>query len=420
MSKEFTVLESVFTMNNAIVSIRKASSMNALPESLNLEDFEEAGFQLYQGIAEVFLSSNKRQNKINGLDQSHKERFIVSYLEVIVYKGLLEYLRSSGRMEIPPHTLEELKKIQFREDTYRSRVKYLIKLLPILNENSMFYELMYTHLDYIDKKFYTSNFEIRVPISEETNYELLELINYIGDRLDHKSKDQPPYYLNILFDNMSTGELDFIHNFASIYNRVKQLSTNTGRARTVILMLDEPDASFHPEWSRRYIHYLIKCISLAGLPYGTQFQIILATHSPFIVSDIPKEHITCINVTEDLRRIVKKADFGLMGNLYDIVKNDFFLDSPVGEFAKHFFTATVERINAWKEYDEKEIDRIDSLIKSIDEPVIRYRLQECLNDKRIKLRVKQEVFGNQDELDIKISAMERELQELKERRRGNR
>lgn len=412
MSREYMELERVFTINNAVLSIRKASLFRGLSHRSKTENFEEMGFQLYQGRGEVFLNSD-----IPIYDsRDNKQMFIVTYLEGIILLSLLDYRKRSELKEKLTYDIAEMNTIPYEQGSYNLRVNYLIRVLSILRDDSDIYEDILRYLEYIDDEFFTSNSELKVPISQGEIVRLREFINFLDGDPNHDFKKKP-HYLNISFENMSTGELDFIHNFSSVYNSLKQLSTNTQRPRTIILMLDEPDASFHPEWSRRYIHYLKKCISLAGLSYNTNLQIILTTHSPFVVSDIPKEHITCINVTDDLRRIVKKADFGLMGNLYDIVKNDFFLDSPVGEFAKHFFTATVKRINDWKEYDKKEIGRIDSLIKSIDEPVIRSRLQECLNDKSIELRVKQEVFDTEDDLDNKISAMERELQELKERRR---
>ncbi|MEH7347186.1 AAA family ATPase, partial [Bacillus sp. JJ1532] len=237
---------------------------------------------------------------------------------------------------------------------------------------------------------------------EEEIYNLLFLFDGLNDEelyLDLKPR----------FKNMSVGELEFVNGFSNLYTAI-QIATKNKEIDTLLLLLDEPDASFHPEWSRRYIYNIYRFLD--SVDYGKKFkyQIIITTHSPFIVSDVPKEHITCIKIQADsfgdTQRIVKKAEFGFMSNFYDIIQSDFFITSPIGEHAKHVFEKIVKRITSWNEYDENEIFLVNGIISSIGEDIIRGKLQQLMNDKKMELLP-------QDERIRRISEIEQELKILK-------
>ena len=66
----------------------------------------------------------------------------------------------------------------------------------------------------------------------------------------------------------------------------------------MIICFDEPEGTFHPEWARKYVYYLVKFLDLVNESKDLTFQIIIATHSPFIVSDIPEQNINCIKFFE--------------------------------------------------------------------------------------------------------------------------
>ncbi len=140
------------------------------------------------------------------------------------------------------------------------------------------------------------------------------------------------------------------------------------------------------------------------------YQVIISTHSPFMISDVPKEYITCLKVIikEDgeIERETIKAEFGLMSNFYDIIKNDFFISAPIGEFAKMTFDKILQRINEMKEYDEKNIRQLEGLIMGIGEAFIKKKLLDYLEKKVIELITP-------DDREKRITSLERELRILK-------
>jgi len=107
-----------------------------------------------------------------------------------------------------------------------------------------------------------------------------------------------------------------------------------------IVLLDEIDIGFHPDWQKRTIKYIIDFLEL--IP-DKQFHLIFTTHSPFLLSDIPKENIVFLN-----NELAIKQTFG--ANIHTLLSNSFFIkDGLMGEFAKG-------KINEIKRFNEKVIE----------------------------------------------------------------
>ncbi len=181
-------------------------------------------------------------------------------------------------------------------------------------------------------------------MSEETKEVLLAIVEQL-DRL-YNSRFGQDYHeiMKTSLSDMSTGELRFIDFFADLYEIFnKDLGTEAGRGKienqTMILLFDEPDSCLHPEWARQFIYALNSILNVK--PFAEKsinYQIILTTHSPIMLSDIPSEHIVCMaRDKNDLNKInVRKADFGFASNIYDIMKSSFFMEKYFGEFASRF------------------------------------------------------------------------------------
>lgn len=113
---------------------------------------------------------------------------------------------------------------------------------------------------------------------------------------------------------------------------------------TLLLFLDEADLTLHPEWQRQYVSLLTAILPrMFRDPYGEggsvgckDIQVILTTHSPLLLSDMPRQ--SCIflkrengrNVVADDTEI--KKTFGT--NVQDLLRSAFFLRRTIGEFAR--------------------------------------------------------------------------------------
>ena len=129
---------------------------------------------------------------------------------------------------------------------------------------------------------------------------------------------------------ISSGELARIHIFSETYNYLK----GTDLRDNNIILMDEVDLYFHPEWQRKFIHeYLYHLLFIEG-SYGIRKpQIIMCTHSPIIISDLlPEDIVSLRKNTNDEIEVVGSVGFG--NSISDIYMDGMHLESTFGEHAR--------------------------------------------------------------------------------------
>ena len=110
-------------------------------------------------------------------------------------------------------------------------------------------------------------------------------------------------------------------NVVPIKNNVT--STNF-KFRHVTIIFDEIELYFHPEMQRTFIANLIDGISQLSLKNIRSIQIMLVTHSPFILSDIPKINVLFLKSDGHASAQEDMKTFG--ANIHHILKNSFFFE----------------------------------------------------------------------------------------------
>ena len=96
----------------------------------------------------------------------------------------------------------------------------------------------------------------------------------------------------------------------------------------VNVIFDEVELYYHPEMQRQFIHYLMQSLKSVNFAHLKGINIILATHSPFILSDIPLSNILRLGESE----LEDSETYG--ANIIDILGSSFFLESTIGEEVK--------------------------------------------------------------------------------------
>lgn len=175
----------------------------------------------------------------------------------------------------------------------------------------------------------------------------------------------------------------------------KIICDNKFDGKTIIILLDEPDLQLHPEWQQKFISLLLDLLYVY-FP-KVKFQIILTTHSPILLSDIPRRNVVFINKNPDgTSRVCNELTFKetFAANIHTLYNNSFFLDGvPIGEFAKH----KIEVIH--KQIDSGQInDNILDDIYRIGEPIIRNILLQKYDIKRKTLSNEKRVSLLKEEL----------------------
>ena len=132
------------------------------------------------------------------------------------------------------------------------------------------------------------------------------------------------------------------------------------------LILDEIELYSHPEMQKQFINNLLLGISKLTMNNIKCLNILFITHSPFILSDIPKENVLFLSEgkPQDFRRM---NTFG--ANITDLLSDSFFINNGlIGDFAKGKINKTLNwlRIQANKKI-KKEGDLIYLVPESHDE-----------------------------------------------------
>ena len=202
---------------------------------------------------------------------------------------------------------------------------------------------------------------------------------------------------NILFDSLSSGEKQNVYTIHSILYHIKNIeSVAEGSSSLVVfnqlnIVLDEIELYFHPEMQRLFLNKLLMAIKRMPLNSISSLNITFVTHSPFVLSDIPKSNILFLDENE--RSTLQSEDFQTFGgNVIDLLSNSFFLKKGyIGEFAKNKIQEVINILQ--DDYKDKSVVDRESLLTTINligEPFLKDKLIEMYYDnydkeKRIKI-----------------------------------
>lgn len=100
----------------------------------------------------------------------------------------------------------------------------------------------------------------------------------------------------ILISKLSSGEKQWLYSLTTALFHIKYIedtiaSTKDMRYEHVLLLFDEAELYYHPEYQRKFVYNLLRYISWLNLVVIKSIQIVIATHSPFILSDLMKDNI---------------------------------------------------------------------------------------------------------------------------------
>lgn len=179
-------------------------------------------------------------------------------------------------------------------------------------------------------------------------------------------------YGNFVISGLSSGIAALLEQFSALkkgFERIKRVSD----IENIMLLIDEGDAFLHLSWQQKYVSYLNTFIETMRKSMDVSVQVVLATHSPVLMSDFPKDCVT--------RVFPKDEDSGSAGASEEIVSFGATLQSiiyktgragTIGDFAAKYIGDLAERITKGEEIDLFRIEMID-------DPVLRnalYDLQE--------------------------------------------
>lgn len=203
------------------------------------------------------------------------------------------------------------------------------------------------------------------------------------DELMRKKNSFLPKYINIMLQPQSSGEqaLQNIFTWLSLYSSFGEIfNEKTAEiGHNILLLLDEVDLYMHPEWQRKFLKLLSDELN-AEYP-DKKIQVIISTHSPLVLSDIPSANCIYLKHEGDSCTFAsgpeRNRTFG--ANIFALLKDSFFMKKSLGEFAYSKIVWISQKLNELKgnpNVESREQYRyLDKLIDLIGEPVVRRKLQ---------------------------------------------
>jgi len=272
--------------------------------------------------------------------------------------------------------------------------KKIIKIDDLYNKiNESFKKNLQSKL--ITDQFLYGNFTVRESLPS------IFKINYFFDN----------YYSENNFNNFSSGEKQKIYSVHSVVYHLRNLKSvqeiefgeNEKKMqliyyRNVNIIFDEIELYAHPDFQRRFLNDLLIAINSVQQRYDN-LNMLFITHSPFILSDIPKQNVLFLEVDEEIGKSIPK-DFKRMNtfgaNITDLLSDSFFINHGlIGDFAKGKINKTLnwlriqankkikkedQKLKVDKELEYNEVENTNEynkkIIELIDEPLIHYQLKE--------------------------------------------
>ena len=235
-------------------------------------------------------------------------------------------------------------------------------------------------------------YELSIDVLSQESYTLLNnnknIIHYVDELL-------PPPIFNvdfklyrdnkedvITFETLSSGEKQITLSLSTIYYYLTHLDSkidnnyteangnaerkgvgnNNIRYRHVCVIFDEIELYFHPEMQRTFIERLLYGLKQLSFRSIKSIQFIIVTHSPFVLSDVPRSNVLFLDKNGESRSIERMHTFG--ANIHTMLEHSFFLENgTIGAFAKKIIGEIEACLNIYKNKKDFEMykDEFDFL-----------------------------------------------------------
>lgn len=143
---------------------------------------------------------------------------------------------------------------------------------------------------------------------------------------------------DVAFETLSSGEKQqafvvssILYHLGNIESVFRDNNKNRIAYSNVCIILEEIELYFHPQFQKNLIKYILDGIKQMSFVHIEGIQLMMVTHSPFVLSDIPTSNILALE--NGMQSDTKLQTFG--ANIYDMLNTSFFLhNSTIGDFAQ--------------------------------------------------------------------------------------
>lgn len=352
-------------------------------------------------LKELYLKYNLDYNDFS----SNHWNTVNEYLVFKTIKIITRYKEFQDYFDLENYKFIELEFNNFLKDYTNDKSHITLKIRQVMNFLKFQVELgLNLNTTEINPNKYAK--KIQNIISKNNNLTIQELI--------------PPSIFDIeliltkklKLSNLSSGEKQMITSIQSVLYHLNNLNsvkpkTNKIKYSNINLVFEEIELYFHPEYQRAFLQKLLNGIKNLNL-YKVNLNLLFITHSPFILSDIPKQNVLFLEVEKGKSKPKNYEGDNTFGeNIHEMFAGGFFMDSTKGAFVESKIKELLQELKTVSQNDffEKK-DGYQKLINLMGESYIKTILQNHLDEGIAK-------YENKSLLIIEQERLEKRLEEIK-------
>ena len=239
----------------------------------------------------------------------------------------------------------------------------------------------------MDDKYFTDT-EFTIPVMDiDVNGKTV--MRDVFERMEQYRPDQIGVFTECLlpyhWSSVSSGEYQYAKIWGVLEEygvRVKMMTQGQKYSEAIqpnlILLLDEPENYMHPEMCRTFIRNLNVLLSKRNP--NTELQVLISTHSPFMLSDVMASQVIKMDYDENGKCVISESKKPYYAaNIHSIMVDGFFLEYTIGEQARIFLEdkfKLLQRLTCMNRNlsssEKEELTMIRSLIPNIGDALIRH------------------------------------------------
>lgn len=207
------------------------------------------------------------------------------------------------------------------------------------------------------------------------------------------SKDEPGGGI-IPFSSISSGERQIAYTISNLmyhlinvdsewndYYRADKDHLEVIKYRYMNVIFDEVELYYHPEMQRQFTNIMLKTLKSVKFANMRGINILMVTHSPFVLSDIPDSNVLCLG--EGDNEVTKT----LGGNIMEMLSSSFFMSNSIGDAIKEeiseivtlYNKASRERQDIGKKYAAKKA-RMRYICENLGDEFLKRMVSRMVDD----------------------------------------
>lgn len=340
------------------------------------------------------LDISTRQNVSKKYD--HVRDCILSYWDEkygILQKGVGKSHKDDALDYIVYKTLKIIKNYK----KYRPIFNYLSKEIFLYKELKAKLEPLAQDYSHITKKlFQTINYLITGMYASADNYYNIDVlerdmdtngmtvrINGRNTRIKRNLLPPPIFDVDLIltkndegngtipFSGISSGERQIAYTISNLIYHLVNVDSEWNdsykkdkdhqeviKYRYMNVIFDEVELYYHPEMQRQFTNIMMKTLKSVRFTNMRGVNIMMVTHSPFVLSDIPDCNVLCLG--EGDNEVTKT----LGGNIMEMLSSSFFMSNSIGDAIKEEISSIVMLYNrAVREGQEVKADYSDMKVR---------------------------------------------------------